>query len=269
MRNLLKNLVPIFLCVVAALVIGCGGGGGDDGGNPTTGTQTNGNSTNGTSATDIRVEGVLSANQNQVVDLENLQPGDQLQLQLWGRRTTNNEPTVVPSSNWSTNAPSSVLTVSSSGLLQVNGVGSGVYRVTANGGAYSANVTVKSDQAVVKGLVRNTEGVGVPRARIRFYRGDGVQLAEAYTGSNGTFQAAIPTDASGFLVDMTERSATYYNQFGYGQNDFSIICPANKAPLPALTNQSNVSLNPPAIVVTRKSTGQNPPPPPPDCGIGS
>jgi hypothetical protein len=257
----LKTTLALLLALAAALIIGCGGGGG--GGGSTTAT------TDATTATSIRIEATYASNTDQTIDLVNLRVGDQLQLRLWGRDATTNNPVLVPSSNWSTTAPSSSLTVTSAGRLTVIGSGATSYLVYANNRSYSATALVKATQPRLVGRVLNDGGVGATRAKLLFYNASGTEVASAFTGSNGSFAATMPTTAKTFLVDMSERTGAYYNQFGFGPSDYNLSC-TNRAPLPALslgTDTTLLSGGGGSIEVYRVIAG-SPPPPPPDCGLG-
>ena len=247
---------------MAAFIIGCGGGGGGSSTGSTDATTT-------TTATSIRPEATLLSDSSQTIDLDNLQPGDQLQLRLWGRDPSTGNAVIVPSSGWSTNAPASVLTVSSSGLLSAISADAGSYTVSSDGGTYRASAKVKGVQARVVGRIVNDSGVGATRAQINFYNNAGTLVSSAFTGSNGSFGAAVPVSAKTFLVDMSERVGAYYNQFGFGAHDYNPSC-TNRAPLPALTAGASttlVSSGGGSIEVMRIVSG-SPPPPPPDCGLG-
>jgi hypothetical protein len=259
----LKTFLGLICVVMAAVIIGCGGGGG---GGSTTGTT---DTTTATTATSIRPEATLASDTSQTIDLDNVQPGDQLQLRLWGRNPDTGNAVIVGSSGWSTDAPASVLTVSSSGLLSAISANAASYTVSSNGGKYSATVRVKSPAARVVGFIRNEAGIGATRAKINFYDNSGAIISSAFTGSNGTFGAAVPAAAKTFLVDMSERAGVYYNQFGFGPHDYNLSC-TNRAPLPTLATGSTftlVSSGGGSIEVNRIIAG-SPPPPPPDCGLG-
>jgi hypothetical protein len=239
-------------------VIACGGGGGGGGS-----TSASGGGSGGT-FTEVAVE--FRTPDNYVVDPSNIRVGDTLQMFLWGR-DSNGQIAAVPSNNWSTTAPGSVAVTSSSGAFEAKAATTTSYVVRANGNEYTANFTIKAASGgLVAGRVRNTDSQGVPGAFVRIYNAAGAQLGTAVTGSNGTFRVVAPFNATGFLVDMTGLSTRYYNQFGYGASEYSVICPDSKATLPAVSS-SSLTLLPSNPVVYRKVGGTTPPPPPPDCGL--
>ena len=239
-------------------VIACGGGGGGGGS-----TSASGGGSGGT-FTEVAVE--FRTPDNYVVDPSNIRVGDTLQMFLWGR-DSNGQIAAVPSNNWSTTAPGSVAVTSSSGAFEAKAATTTSYVVRANGNEYTANFTIKAASGgLVAGRVRNTDSQGVPGAFVRIYNAAGAQLGTAVTGSNGTCRVVAPFNATGFLVDMTGLSTRYYNQFGYGASEYSVICPDSKATLPAVSS-SSLTLLPSNPVVYRKVGGTTPPPPPPDCGL--
>lgn len=239
-------------------VIACGGGGGGGGS-----TSASGGGSGGT-FTEVAVE--FRTPDNYVVDPSNIRVGDTLQMYLWGRDSTG-QIAAVPSSNWSTTAPSSIAVTSSSGAFEAKAATTTSYVVRANGNEYTANFTIKAASGgLVAGRVRNTDSQGVPGAVVRIYNTAGTQLGTAITGSNGTFRVLAPTTATGFLVDLTALGTKYYNQFGYGPSEFSVICPDSTATLPPVIS-STLTLLPSNPVVYRKVGGTTPPPPPPDCGL--
>ncbi|CAN1493858.1 Protein of unknown function DUF1416 [Fimbriimonadaceae bacterium] len=249
------------VCVCSALlitVIACGGGGGGGGS-----TSASGGGSGGT-FTEVAVE--FRTPDNYAVDPSNIRVGDTLQMYLWGRDSTG-QIGAVPSSNWSTTAPGSIAVTSSSGAFEAKAATSTTYVVRANGNEYTANFTIKAASGgLVAGRVRNTDSQGVPGAFVRIYNAAGAQVGTAVTGSNGTFRVVAPFNATGFLVDMTGLATRYYNQFGYGASEYSVICPDSKATLPAVSS-SSLTLLPSNPVVYRKVGGTTPPPPPPDCGL--
>jgi len=238
----------------AAIIIGCGGGGGG-GGSSTDG------STTGLTSVAIEARDVDSY----AADLLTVQVGDTLDLRLWGRDATGNVGFEFPT-DWSTNAPSSIATVTPAGVLTAVGASSTIYTIRARGGAFTASLRVRPVGAILRGSVRNTEGSGVPGATSRIYNAGGDELIATQTGSNGSFRVQVPLNSREFLIDLTAIRDRYYNQFGYGAKDYSIICPANKPEIPIPVSGGTVTLAG-TPVVYRKVSGGTPPPPPPGCGL--
>lgn len=254
----MKNWTPFVIGAALLVAIACGGGGG--GGSSTTSGTTSGTTAGG--LTDVRIEGVLPNTYR--ADFNNIQVADTIALGLWGR-DADGQVAYATASNFSTNAPSSVATVSGS-TLTVIAASATTYRVFANGTTYSVNFRPKARAAALTGRVRNTTSQGVPDADVYFFSASGANVGSAVTGSDGTFRAVLPTTARTFLVDLGDISTRYYNQFGFGPSEYSVICPANKANLPTLVSGSTVALSGNAVVY-RKVSGTTPPPPPPDCGL--
>ncbi|CAN5507406.1 hypothetical protein BH11ARM2_BH11ARM2_12430 [soil metagenome] len=266
MRTLSKALPALLISVVAAFVIGCGGGGG---GGSTTDGSTNATSANATTATNatgttaltsIQAEAYDTATQT-VVDAGSVQKGDSLQLRLFGRDDNNN--IVYPSgTTWTTNAAASVATVTSSGLLTIKG-DSGSFTVTANG-RYNLGLTIQAAaEAAVSGKVKNQENQGVPGAIIEIFANNGNKLRSGVTGSDGTFQIAVPSNASKFDVNFANIDTRYVNVWGYGSGTFSpAVCPAI-VPLPALTAGHVTSLTRNIVLFRKDDTV----PPAVDCEI--
>jgi len=246
----------LILVALAAIPLGCGGGGGGGGSEPDP------------VITDIHIEGVDGS--SHTVDLANVQVGDSIQLRLWGR---NSSGAVVPvtATSWSTTAPASVATVSSSGLLVVTGVGTGTYQVSANGGAYTHTLKISTTSAIVQGKVRNTDSVGVPGVKVTLFDAGGTAVGNALTGSDGTFRILGPATAKSFSVDTSPRAGAYANYFSYrtssstSYKDYSDdLCPGPRPTLPSVAIGSTTTL-PYDIVVYKSGGGGTPPPPPPDC----
>lgn len=255
MRRLKISTVPALSAAAAiAIIIGCGGGGGG-GGSSTDGSTTG--------LTSVAIE-ARDADQF-AADLLTVQVGDTLNLRLWGRDSSNQIGFEFPT-DWSTNAPASVATLTPDGILQAVGASSTVYTVSARGGAYTASLRVRPTGAILRGSLRNTESVGVPGAISRIYNAGGDQLASTVTGSNGSFRLQVPLNSREFLIDTTPIKDRYYNQFGFGDKEYSIICPANKPSTPTPVSGGTVTLSG-TPVVYRKVSGSTPPPPPPGCGL--
>lgn len=264
--DLLKGLAGILAVVsLVALIIGCGGGG--SGGSSSGGSGGSGG-TGGTSGdTAFQVTVVAPDNPSYMINPQSLFVGDVLQLEITARNS-NEALVTVPSSGWTTNAPSGIATVSSSGALTVVGPSNGVtYTVqgSANGKKYQTTIASLAVQDVVTGLVRNTSGIGIEYANVLFYNSAGNQVGQTQTTRLGSFRASVPPTAKKFTIDMSvaDPGANYYYlSFGYGSSEYldGTTCLA-PLPSPLLTTGTNQLPN--DIVPDLKDLG--PPPPPNGC----
>lgn len=210
--------------------------------------------------------GVLQGT-NVGVGLTNLTVGQSVQLEFIGTDDTNHQ-VVRQGSNFSTTAPSSVVTVSSSGLLSVVGASASTYSVQGTGpaGTQNQDVSVTGSNAFVTGRVRNINGTGVANVKVNFFLANGTLKATARTGPTGSFQAAVPTNVTGFTIDIEQAdppgdNQIYYREFAYGADYYlnGADCPVA---LPTLTAGSTTAL-PTEVVVADRASG--PPPPPSGC----
>ncbi|MDX2064537.1 MAG: hypothetical protein SFX74_02220 [Fimbriimonadaceae bacterium] len=246
--------VPGFGATAVTLtLLACGGSGGGGGGttppDPT--------------ITSIVIE--LRTADGFVVDPLQIRTGETLVARRWGRDAAG-AVTEVPTTDFSTTAAGSVATITSAGAFTAVGANSGTFQIRAGDGAQTLNFRVSGGAvARVRGQVRNDDNQGVPGVRVATYTSGGTVTGGMFTGSNGSFQLNVPTTTTGFLLDMETIVSRYYNQFGYGSNEYSVVCPDFRAPVPALTNGVTTAL-PGTPIITRKVAG-TPPPPPPDCGL--
>ncbi len=248
------GVIAVF--AILALVIGCGGGGGGGG--------TSGGTTSG-AVHGQQVTGYEGGSSSIMIDLRSLVPGDQVQLQITARDTNNNL-VVLSAAGWTTNAPSSVATVTSAGLLSAVGVSSGNYQVTVvyKGARYTANLNIVAAQAFVTGRVSDSS-IAVQNAMIDFFDSAGKQVGAAYTARDGTFRASVPTTAVKFSLDMSIPDpgfVFYYNEFAYANNTYleQTTCLAK---LPGTLSTTTPTALTTAIVPFLRSLG--PPPPPTGC----
>lgn len=275
-RGISKSLKGNFgwLAIVALVVMlssACGGGGGggtSDGSTNSTGTTSTTAGSTGTIIND-RIAPVQRSNSNSAVDPTNVLVGDSLQLFVSGRNA-DNQFVLVSGSNWSTNAPRSVATVTSGGVLTANGSSNGtVWKLFGQGpnGSLSTNFVVVSTSHVVTGLVRNVNSTPIPGVTVTFFDSTKNQVAESVTGLDGTFRAGVPGTATRFTIDISNAdpfykgNTIYYRQYGYGANDYLENDLSCLGRLPALTNGS-IAL-PDDIVLDDRASG--PPPPPIGC----
>jgi hypothetical protein len=239
-----------FAAAALLFVIGCGGSGGSDPDPDPT-------------LTDRRIEAVTGA--GIVVDGNNLQVGDALDMRIWGRDESGNIG-LESATNWRTNAPSSVATVSSTGRLSIAGATSTAYSIT--GGGLTWEFRVSANRGRITGLVRNTERLGVPRATVRLYDSSQNVVGSALSGSNGTFRVLVPTSARRFLVENDLISDRYAPIFGYGPlHEYGPACAFSRWPeTPTVASGTTVALPSNAVLYRRPAPGE-PPLPPPDCGL--
>lgn len=236
-----------------AVVIGCGGSGG--GGSTT-------DSGGSSAATTVEVRD----SENYALGQSSLRQGETYSAILWGRDTSGAIVFASPS-NWRTTASSAIASVAPNGAITVNSGGS--IPLSANGGESTRTYVAVSTGGVVRGRVRNTDGQGVdgqgvPDAVIRFYDSAGAVRVTTTSGSNGSFRTVIPGTVRTFLVDVSGLSSKYYNQFGFGDKEYSTVCSDYRAPIPTRAGSEIITLSSDAVV-TRNSAG-DPPPPPPNCG---
>jgi len=240
----------------------CGGGGGG-----TTST-TSTTATDGTDGTlsNVQMIGVLQGT-SVGVGLTDLTVGQTVQLEFIGTNSSNHQ-VVRAGHNFTTTAPSSVVTLTSDGLLSVVGASGSTFSVQGTGpaGTQTKDLAVTSASAFVTGKIRNINGTGVANVKVKFYLANGTQKATAVTGPDGTFRAAVPTNVAGFSVDIEQAdpptgNEIYYREFAYGGKYYlnQADCPV---PVPALTDGATTAL-PSEVVLSDRSAG--PPPPPSGC----
>jgi len=207
------------------------------------------------------------------VDTASLRVGDVVRLRITGRNN-DNEYVAADGVSWSTNAPANIATVTSDGILSaISATGGQTYTITGryNNQNYTAPLRIRADGAFVVGRVRNSLGNGVPDTRVLFYNAAGNQVGSAYASPEGSFRAAVGTDAVRFAIDLEvadpvpggrPNATAYHRQFGYGDNEYLGNEPTCRAPLPALTEGATVSLTADVVPTLRTSS---PPPPPSGC----
>lgn len=238
------------------LIMGCGGGGGGGGSNG-----------GGTPNPLYQVSIIQPSDSSRMIDPGTLFIGDSLQLQITSR-DTNGKLITIPASGWTTNAPSNVATVSSSGVLVAlasSGTNQYVVQVNVGGATYSATISVSPSQYIVTGLVRNTSNVGIESVAVLAYNGTTTLVGQTHTSRAGTFRMSVPSSAVRFTVDMSKADpghVYYFTQFGYGSKEYldGISC---LTPLPTPLSSLAPTPLPNDIVPDLISLG--PPPPPTGC----
>jgi len=265
----------ILLVLVAAAVViftsACGGGGGSSSSNSTSSATSTSTSTAG-GISSVLIGATLGGT-TEGVSPTNLAVGDQVQLFITGLDASNNMFSV-PGSNWTTNAPASVATVTSTGLVTAVGASSTTYSLNGraqDGTAVTGQLMVSAAQALVTGLVRNENSTGVQSVLVQFYNAGGNLLGQAITGPTGQFRANVPSSAKSFTIGIESADPSiggetiYYRQFAYGGHDYLEGSPSCFTTLPALTSGGTTPL-PNDIVLDARISG--PPPPPTGCLSG-
>ena len=238
------------------LIIGCGGGGGGSG--------SGSGGTSGGTYHDFQVTAYGGA--DQMLDTRNIVVGDVIQLNITARDANENL-VILNASAWSINAPSTVATLSSSGVLRaVGSSGNTVYVIKGlyGGVLYKVNLTVSAAQDLVTGIVRNTANP-IEDAIVDFYDINGNRLAVAYTARDGTFRGSVPSTATQFTIDMSladPGNVYYYTQFAYGTQEF-LEGTSCLTPLPTPLSATVPTALPNPVVPDLRSVG--PPPPPTGC----
>ena len=255
-ESLKKRLEQFSVLALIALLAGCGGGGGGGGGsNPTT------------TYTGYQVTLVVASNPSQMVDAGTLFVGDSIQLEITARDKKGNLVTI-PVSGWNTTAPSSVATISSSGLLTAVGVSGGSsYTVSVNVGGkiFQTPISIVTKQNVVTGFVRNTSNAGIQNVGVAFYDSTKKELVQTKTTRDGTFRVSVPSSATRFTIDMgvsDPNSTYYYSQYFYNSNEFleGSVCLA-----PIGITLSSTAVVPMASDIIPDLRSFGPPPPPTGC----
>ena len=259
-----KFYFPLAVAIIV-LSAACGGGGGGS-------SSTNSTSTSGSTGTlnPIRAESVLANNAGQIVDPKNIQVGEAIQFQVVGYNTTTFARTVLSSSLWSTNDSASAAgTLSSSGLFNATASTGGVsYTATghANATTYPLVYAVKPVQALVTGVIRDSNNFASSRVTIVFYTISGAEVGRASSAFNGNFRASVPTSAKRFNIDPASLDPSFYFQsFSFLSKRYTTLETATcSAPLPALTNGTTTNIGGITIDAAKTNGVSNPPPPPPD-----
>jgi hypothetical protein len=201
-----------------------------------------------------------------MIDLRNLVVGDTIQLDITARNTSDGLVTV-PVSGWTTTAPSSVATVSSSGQLtaiSTTGSNSYIVQVTYGGVIYTAPLTISALQDIVTGEVENSSNA-IENAIVDFYDANSAQVGTAYTARDGSFRASVPATAVRFTIDLSlpdPTGALYYPEFAYGSNSY-LNGTSCLAALPTLSASVPTAL--PAVILPYARSSGSPPPPPTGC----
>ncbi|MEZ0327310.1 MAG: hypothetical protein ACAH95_15540 [Fimbriimonas sp.] len=128
----------------------------------------------------------------------------------------------------------------------------------------STDGTTTGIQTGVYGTLRDSAGQSVGGATIKFYSAAGTYISQTTTRANGAFESELPTSARKFTIDLAgiPNSSNYFNQFGYGDDEYLANDPGCLAPLPAFS-QGQASPFTTPVVITPRWLG--PPPPPTGC----
>lgn len=245
----MKKRFGLLLFLAGAAMSGCGGGGG--GSSPIV-------------LTNYRVQGSDSHfSLTTAVPLTVLMPGDTITMAIVG--TDPNGKTVsVTGANWTTTAPSSVATLSSSGTLSVASADSTLYTVSAqyNNQTYTTSFEVVPSALRVYGVVRTTS-TPVSGAAVSFFDASGNNVGALTSSSTGVFVGTVPVSATKLGADFTG-STVYFNQYGYGSFDYTESVSGCRPKLPTASSTNWVFL--PNDIVTYPKYGGSAPPPPPATG---
>lgn len=200
-----------------------------------------------------------------MIDSRNVLAGEQIQMDMTARDEKENLH-VIPASGWTTNAPSTVATLTSNGVLRAVGASTTQYTVSiAYGGTpYSVPLVVSSPQDVILGTVWDGSN-GIENAAVDFFDAGGSQVGVAYTSRNGSFQGSVPSTATTFTLNMSvpdPGNVYYYPQFAYNTLEYleQTTC---LAPLPTPLSPTGVNSLPSKILPNLRTSG--PPPPPTGC----
>lgn len=271
----------IFLVILAAAVVmlgtACGGGGGSSG---------NGNSASASASSSASASASASASSGSTgftsdhiagvlggsglgVGLTDVAAGEQVQLNV-GARNADGQYVTLAGSNWSTSAPASVATVTSTGLLTAISASSTTYTLSGIGpnGLISTPLIVQAPQAGVTGVVRDANSVGIPYVLVLFYSSAGNFLTEAVTSANGSFHANVPPSAAKFTVNIeladppVNGQTIFYREFDYGTASYLDGQTSCLTKLPAISVGTTTPL-PNDIVLDAQISG--PPPAPTGC----
>jgi len=253
-RTMSRRFWPVLLAVAAlfCLLFGCGGGSGGSSSGTTTGT-----------VVQIALVGVYQGTRAPA-QLAPLSTGSKIQFELLGVNNLTGNPQTVPASGYSTNAPSSVATLSSGGLLTATGNSNGTeYQVSATyaGTAYSQEFAVGPPEALLQGLIRTGTGSPVPGATINFTDASGAITGTTTSGTDGSFIANVPASSKYFAVVF---NTSFYNVYTYGSSTYTNSISGCAAPLPTLRTGSLTTL--PSNVIAYIADSSDPPPPPDGCG---
>ena len=235
---------PFFFVPLAFLVAGCGGGGGTPAPDPNPGTG-------------LRIE---ARSGGAVFDLANLLVGDTVELRIVGRNAAG-APASTPLTGGVSTAPASLAITGSTAraVAAGNGTLSVAYRGTTLTTAF--RVVDPGTGTLLRGRVRADDGTVPTGVIVRFLDFRGTVVGTQTIGSDGTIRAIVPPSATD--LDLEFPDTRFYEQFGFGDNDYSpSLCPGSAA-LPTLVAGGAVTLSD-IVVYSRSSTSV--PPPPPSCG---
>lgn len=252
--------------LASAILLGCGGGGGGG----TSGSD--GGSSGGRPAGAITTQQIVGVSSGKIRSLGNLAVGDKVNIRSLALYFSQNRYTggyLETTSDIFVDAPG-VATLDGSTLTAV-GQGTGtISLVGANGVALGpVAISVEPVGTRISGRVRrvqvNNSSAGIAGVVVKFLNSSGTTVAQVPTGPDGSYQANVPTSATSFIVDLAALPTTFYNQFTYGDLDYTAepgdsgLC---SVPLPALSEGASITLDD-AIGYARSSSS---PPAPPVSG---
>jgi hypothetical protein len=238
---------------LVCLLAGCGGGSGG------------GSNTDQGAIVQIQLVGLISGTSSPVsFSTTPLPVGTKVQFELEGVYSETGNSALIKPTGWTTTAPSSIATITSSGLLSATGGSKNqTYQVSVTYGGQTYGTTysvVNTNSAEVVGTVLTSNGGAVPGATIKFSTAAGALAGTATSGQNGSFVGLVPASATKFSVTV---GSSYYSVFSYGTSTFASSISGCVASLPALKD-GVVTVLPNSVVVYVNDT-TDPPPPPDGC----
>ena len=264
MKNVLLPIIgALFILAIAIGGSACGGGGGSS----SSTTTTTGTNSGTTGLTNIRVEATLAGFPDSPIDPLNIQAGETIQFQVVGYDSSRQRH-ILSSGNWTTNDNGHVVgTLQSDGTFSATNSSATVFTVTglSQGKSYSTGYRVKPIQALVTGLILDSNGFGASHVSIVFYTAGGTEVSRAVSQFDGSFRASVPTSAKMFNLDPTTMPKNFYfRSFVYQGKRYTALDKSCSASLPALTNGTTTPIGTLTIDAAETNGNPNPPPPPPD-----
>jgi len=262
----MKNgaLVSLAAFLLAVLLIGCGGGGGGGG--------TNGGNGGSTGNSPYQGQYLEFVGINRGGNLEplSLEVGDAIQVVIANYDPAGNR-TELPASNLTCSAPSSDISLSSNGRLNVVRRPAGIFSVSARTKVAGVPKTIQQDGAAPPPSLTTTASgkviagvslIGIKYVQVTFYDASGAAVAGVRTGDNGIYKAKIPANvASVSIKGSTVPAPPYYRSYYYGGKIYTMdasVCPLKLIGIKSGQNNPLSSMS-----IFRQEDG--PPPPPDGC----
>jgi hypothetical protein len=269
--GLRERVVTVAATLLFAFIFfGCGGGGGGGGSSNGSTSGSVGNPTNIAAVALFQgTQAPASPFTSGTSSTYQLSQGDVVQIELIGVNSITAAPQQVAATNFSTNAPSSVATISSTGLLTAVASSPGIqytFSAVYSGTTYTAPFLVGPVSPKVAGSVRDTSNNPVAGVILNFYNSSGTLLSQSISGGDGSFIGNVTTSAAEFSADASAiTNPGYFKEYGYNSLYYSTASTNCYSPLPALTVGTKTTL-PYQVVVLPSNDPADPPPPPTGCG---